>query len=124
MSALIDIPTDINKRDVDYKTSMEVFKNYWAQCTDLYIFWIQKTFTILIKQILTRQADLNIRDLEQKKVEIVMHFLIEMADKKKKNTLCAFPKDRMVKRRRWEDIMEGDFQMVNGQHCIEASKQM
>lgn len=123
-SALTDIPTDSDKKILDYKESMEVFKNYWALCQDSYVFGTEKTFTIPIERLHTPPANLNVRNLEQHKVASTMHFLIEMANKDKKNTLCVFPKDKLLKPESWEDIMDGDFYMVNGQHCVEASKQL
>jgi hypothetical protein len=53
-----------------------------------------------------------------------MYFLVEMPDKDKKLTLCAIPKDLTRKPRSWEDIKDGEFYMINGQHSVEASKLM
>ena len=53
-----------------------------------------------------------------------MHYLIQMPDKSTKNTLCVFPKDKLTRPQSWEEIKDGQFYMVNGQHCVEASKQM
>lgn len=123
-SALTDIPADSDKVLDSYKDSMEVFQNYWALCRDSYIFGTDTTYNIPTKQLLTPPASLNVRNLEQKKVASTMHFLIEMSNKEKKNTLCVFPKDKLVKPESWDEIKDGDFYMVNGQHCIEASKQL
>ncbi len=82
-SALTDIPTDYDKKKIDYKTSMEVYENYWSQCTDSYIWGIEKSFEISIDELLTPLAELNVRSLEQRKVEKIMYFLVEMPDKDK-----------------------------------------
>jgi hypothetical protein len=123
-SALTDIPVESEKVLASYKDSMTIFNNYWAQCTDSYVFGPETTHTIPTEQLHTPPATLNVRNLEQKKVDQTMHFLIEMSNKEKKNTLCVFPKDKLVKPESWEEIKDGEFLMVNGQHCVEASKQL
>lgn len=82
-SALTDIPCNINKKAVDYKTSMEVYENYRARCTDSYIFGIDKVFTIRTDQLLTPPPDIIIHDQEQRKVETVMHYLLKIPEKNK-----------------------------------------
>ncbi|KAG0581687.1 hypothetical protein KC19_3G000200 [Ceratodon purpureus] len=123
-SALTDMPKDNEKKVTDYKESMEIFKNYWTQCQGSYIFGKDTKFRLPLKQLLTPPADINIRVLEQLKVQNTMNFLIQLPNKEKRNTLCVFPKDCTVKPTSWDEIKDGQFYMVNGQHCVEASKLM
>lgn len=67
---------------------------------------------------------MNIQNLEQLKVNNTMHFIIAMSNKDKKNTLCVFPENMLSKPKSSEKITDGEFYMVNGQHCVEASKQL
>lgn len=53
-----------------------------------------------------------------------MYFLIIMSNKDKKNTLCSFPNDKLVKPESWEEIMSKEFYMVNGQLYVESSKKL
>lgn len=91
---------------------------------DLYVVGTKETYTIPIEHLYTTPADLNVRNVEQHKMESTMHFLIKMSNKDKKSTDCVFTKDKLIKPQAWKEIMNEEFYMVNGQHCMEASKQM
>jgi hypothetical protein len=122
--ALIDIPRDFDSENPDYTNSLEVYERYWAECTDSYMWGIEKSYPISIDQLETPPADLNVRSMEDKLVESILHYLVEMPDKDKKLTLCAMPKGLSEKPKSWEDIQNGQFWMINGQHSVEASKRM
>ena len=49
-----------------------------------------------------------------------MYFLVQMPDKRNKLTLCAIPKDVTSKLRTKDEIKDGQFYMINGQHNVEA----
>ena len=123
-SALTDIPRDFDSEKPDYKNSCEVYERYWAECTSSYIGGVETSYPISIDQLETPPADLNVRSLEDKMVEVIMHYLVEMPDKDKKLTLCAMPKNLTEMPKCWEDIRNGQFWMINGQHSVEASKRM
>ena len=68
-----------------------MYEKYWSECTDSYIFGIEQSYEISIDQLETPPAELNVRSMEDKLVERIMHYLVEMPDKDKKLTLCAMP---------------------------------
>ena len=53
-----------------------------------------------------------------------LHYFLEMPDLDKKMTLCAMPKDLTKRPLTFNDIKQGKFWMINGQHSVEASKRM
>jgi hypothetical protein len=123
-SALTDIPKDLDTSKADYKESLQVYEKYWAECTDSYIFGIETSYEISIDQLQTPPADLNIRSLEDGLLKHTLHYLLEMPDQNKKLTLCPMPIGLTEKPTSWEEIKDGQFYMINGQHSVEASKIM
>ena len=77
------------RREVDYKTSTKAYKNYWATCTDVYVFDIEEKKKLSIQQLIPAPADVNIRSFEKRLVSDMLHYLVHMADKSMKESLCV-----------------------------------
>jgi hypothetical protein len=125
-SALTTLPKDVrgSVEEIDVQESKRVYEEFWASCTDSYVFGQDKTFPIPIENLETPPAHLNIRGLEEKMVISCLNFFLEMPDPDKKNTLCAMPQNLLSKPLHFSEVKDGKFWMVNGQHSVEASHRM
>lgn len=68
-------------------------------------------------------ADWTIRAYELKGIEATRHYLINMPDHSTKQTLCVMLK-MDTKPTSWDEIRDGEFHIINGQHNVAASKSM
>ena len=125
-SILTCLPRDHegNDPDFNYEESRKVYEEYWSSCTDSYIFGQGAKYTISIDQLETPPETHNIRTLEERGVMKCLHYFLEMPNTDKKMTLCTMPKDLTKKPLSFNEIKEGKFWMINGQHSVEASKRM
>src|SRR5579875_3904782 len=67
--------------------------------------------------------DWTIRAFEKRGKREVKHFLLNMPDRTARQTLCVMP-DTKTKPEKWDDVKNGPFWIINGQHSVEASKEM
>ena len=70
-----------------------------------------------------------IRTLQRDIVDIVKKELIQLIDVKQRQKVCLTPVDSRnrflkIKPERWEDIKDGRFMIINGQHSITASQEL
>lgn len=56
-------------------------------------------------------------------METTGHYLINMPDHSTKQTLCVMPKTE-TKPTSWEEICDGEFLIINGEHSVATSKSM
>jgi len=125
--AVLDLPEATDPtRKVDYQVSTEAFKNYWATCSEAYVFEVDTKVKLSIDQLIAPPAEMNIRSHEERLAKDVMNYLWHMPDKSTKQTLCVMPVGCHQKPQPedWERIKMGEFYIVNGQHSVTASKMM
>ena len=67
-------------------------------------------------------AEYNIRSREDKLVDAMVIYLLNLPDRKARQTLCVMPTNRTEKPMSWEEIKDGDFYIINGQHSVAASR--
>lgn len=67
--------------------------------------------------------DWTIREYEEHSMNEMLHYLVHMLDPSIKYTLCIML-DTKEKRTNWDDIANGKFFIINGQHSIGASLKM
>ena len=67
-------------------------------------------------------TEYNIRSKEEKLVDAMVIYLLNLPDWKARQTLCVMPTNRIEKPTSWEEIKDGDFYIINGQHSVAASR--
>ena len=67
-------------------------------------------------------AEYNIRSREDKLVDAMVIYLLNLPDRNAQQTLCVMPTNRTEKPTSWEEIKDGDFYITNGQHSVVASR--
>ena len=79
-----------------------------------------------MSQLFPAPEDWTIRAFQQKEMEFIMKYLMEMPDKMDKQTLYVMPtvKQGKVTAENWDELKKGKFWIINGQHSVAASKAM
>ena len=108
----------------DYEQVSQVYKKFWTTCKDAYVFGIGDKKEIDISQLIEAPSTFNIRSKQANIVEDMVNYLLNIPDMSTKQTLCVMPVGLSVKPTEWEEIKDGDFYIINGQHSVEASKFM
>ena len=67
-------------------------------------------------------AEYNIRSRKDKLVDAMVIYLLNLPDRKARQTLCVMPTNRTKKPTSWEEIKDSDFYIINGQHSVAASR--
>ena len=126
-SALTEIPKVRQSGEVaDYTSTTDIFEKYWTDCQDCYLFDISLKKELEVNQLMPAPEDWTIRAFEQKGMEVVRDYLLEMPDKTDKQTLCVMPavESGDVTAENWDELKKGKFWIINGQHSVAASKWM
>ena len=126
-SALTQIPKEFRAGEVpDYTNAADIYEKYWADCQDCYLFDRTKPMELEISQLVPAPEDWTIRAFEQKGVEHMKNYLINMPDKTNKQTLCVMPavENGEVSADDWDQIKNGTFWIINGEHSVAASEAM
>jgi hypothetical protein len=124
-SALTNIPAELRPGDsIDYENATVIYEKFWAECQDCFVFENQAKREIDINQMSNAPIDWTIRAMEQKGVESIKNYLINMPDKSAKQTLCVMPDTNVKPSGDWEEIRKLNFKIINGQHSVAASKAM
>lgn len=79
---------------------------------------------VTINQLELAPSEYIIRRLESKGVTLTAHYLSHMPDLSTRQTICIMPKDHTTKPTSWEEIKDGQFWIINGQHNVEAAKSL
>jgi hypothetical protein len=123
-SALTDVPAELTPgEDIDYSDAQKTYKKLWTECQDCFMFDTDTKYEIDVSKMTPAPSDWTIRAYEEKGMESLRHYLINMPDHTTKQTLCVMPKTT-TKPTTWEEIRDGEFYIINGQHSVAASKTM
>ena len=114
------------ERKPNYKDISALYKNFWEKYSTAFIYGVGEKKELPIGKLKEAPAELNIRVKEDKIVKEMLHYLVNMPDKSVKQTLCVTPVLPKGRRDppRWEEVMDGDFYIINGQHNVAASHLM
>ena len=80
-----------------------------------------------IERLIVAPAEFNVRVKEDNIVKEMLHYLVNIPDKTTKQTLCVMPVMKKNNRRQpesWDEVKDGQFYIINGQHSVAASKMM
>nr|PNR31764.1 hypothetical protein PHYPA_025887 [Physcomitrium patens] len=106
----------------DFKHITAVYKKFWSECEDAYIFGVNTKKGISIDKLIDAPTEFNIRSKEDKLVDAMVVYLMNLPDRKARQTLCVMPTNRTSKPTTWEEIKDGEFFVINGQHSVAASR--
>ena len=103
-------------------SSNAVYKKFWSECEDAYVFGVDAKRELSIDQLVDAPAKYNIRSREDKLVDVMVIYLLNLSERKAHQTLCVMPTNRTEKPMSWEEIKDGNFYIINGQHNVAASR--
>ena len=120
--AMTQVPSTYDERaSPDFKHITAVYKKFWTDCEDAYVFGIDFRKDISIHRLIEAPPEFNIRMKEMKLVQAMVLYLLNLLDRKAKQTLCVMPEGTSSKPQQWEEIKDGRFFIINGQHSVAAS---
>ena len=111
----------------DYKNVSAMYKQYWETCTSAYIFGVDEKKPLPIERLIAAPSEFNVRVKEDNIVKEMLHYLVNIPDKTTKQTLCVMPimkKNNKQQPESWDEVKDGQFYIINGQHSVAASKMM
>ena len=109
------------QKKADFKHITAVYKKFWSECEDAYIFGVDAK-ELSIDKMVDAPTEYNIRSREDKLVDAMIIYLLNLPDRKVRQTLCIMPTNRTSKPTSSEEIQDGEFYIINGQHSVAASK--
>ena len=120
--AMTQVPSTYDERaSPDFKHIMAVYRKFWTDCEDAYIFGVDFRKDISIHRLIEAPLEFNIRMKEMKLVQAMVLYLLNLPDRKAKQILCVMPEGRTSKPQLWEEIKDGRFYIINGQHNVAAN---
>jgi hypothetical protein len=101
-------------------------KVFWNKHKPCFIFEHQ-TFDVDISKCFLAPPKYIIRKLEMRMVMEMTETLVHIGSVKQRQTICVTPCDKnkkllKVRPQTWDEIKDGEFLIINGQHSITASK--
>jgi hypothetical protein len=94
----------------------------------LYPFGIDKVFHVHIKKMLSAKSYQVTRPLDDAGVALMKNYLVQTPPAWPHHNLCLMPKLNKGETWRegmtWDDIKDGNFVIINGQHSVAASRQI
>ena len=113
--AMSKVPSSYEpQKKADFKHINAVYKKFWSECEDAYIFGVDAKREISIDQLVDAPAEYNIQSREDKLVDAMVIYLLNLPERKARQTLCFMPTNRTKKPTFWEEIKDGDFYIING----------
>ena len=106
----------------DFKHLNQVYQKFWTECEDAYVFGVNEKKDLPLHKLVDAPSEFNIREKEQKVVESMMVYLLNLLDRMTRQTICVMPAKTTTKPSSWDDIKDDDFWIINGQHSVAASK--
>jgi hypothetical protein len=129
----ISIASRGSEQVIDYQKAAKTQETFLLHCQDCYPFGVDETFTVNIDQMIVaqdakhKQDAVVVRACEMKIVQGLKQFLTEMGDINQRQTICLTPCTEegvllQKKPESWDEIKDGMFLIINGQHNVTASK--
>jgi hypothetical protein len=113
---------------LDYEKFTAIQKEFWDTCTSSFVFGMQ-SFKVDIAQCMVAKDEYIIRKMEAEIVKSVKAELLQMGDINQRQKICLTPVDAQgdllrTKPKDWNEIKNNKFMIINGQHSIQASKEL
>ena len=94
----------------------------------LYPFGVEAIFRVNIKKMTSAKAYRVTRPLDDAGVALMKNYLVQTPPAWSHHNLCLMPKFKKGEKWRegmmWDDIKNGQFVIINGQHSVAASRQI
>ena len=121
-------PTSLAAPLPDFEKFAVIQRNFWAEHKQCFLFE-DLSVKVNIAQCILAYPQYVIRTLQRDIVDTVKKELIQLIDVKQRQKVCLTPVDSRnrflkIKPERWEDIKDGRFMIINGQHSIIASQEL
>ena len=112
----------------EYEMFAEIQSKFWEKYRDCFLY-DPLCKTVKISQCILAKDEYVIRKLERVIVESVKKELVQLGDIKQRQKVCLTPVDannELLKERpwSWDQIKDGRFMIINGQHSITASQEL
>ena len=109
---------------IDYNNVNVIFQKFFVECQDAFIFDdpLQKTELDVMRLVNAPDA-WTIRAFEERGMEDLKTYLMNMPDRTQKQMLCVMPK-LDYKPKDLEEMADYEFYIINGQHSVTTSKSM
>ena len=124
-SVMFELPEAAHHGEViDYNNVNVIFQKFFMECQDAFVFddpW-QKTELDVMRLVNAPDA-WTIRAFEERGMEDLKTYLMNMPDRMQKQTLCIIPK-LDYKLKDLEEMADYEFYIINGQHIVVESKSM
>ena len=121
--AMSKVPSSYEpQKKADFKHINAVYKKFWSECEDAYVFGVDAKRELSIDQLVDAPAEYSIRSREDKLVDAMVIYLLNLPERKARQTLCVMPTNRTKKPTSWEEIKDGKFYIINGQHSVTMSR--
>ena len=101
------------QKKADFKHITAVYKKFWSECEDAYILGVDAK-EVSIDKMVDAPTKYNIQSREDKLVDAMVIYLLNLPDRKARQTLCVMPTNRTSKPTSWEEIQDGEFYIING----------
>ena len=124
-ASLVDVMSKVPssyepQKKADFKHINALYKKFWSECEEAYIFGVDAKKELSIDKMVDAPAEYNIPSREDKLVDAMIIYLLNLPDRKARQTLCVMSTNRTKKPTSWEEIQDGEFYIINGQHSIVA----
>jgi hypothetical protein len=89
-SAITKVPSSLEPGEkTDYHETKTMYKKFWTECLDYFVFEVDRKFSISIDQMMGAPEDWTIREYEEQGMNEMLHNLCHMPDPSTKQTLCV-----------------------------------
>ena len=113
-SALTEVLVELEDGDeVDLEAIRKIYKRFWMECQGCFIFDIDEKREVRIDQLDFAPLDWTIRAYEERGMEQMRHYFLNMPDRSAKQTICIMPQSA-ERATTWNEIKEGRFWIING----------
>ena len=85
------------QKKADFKHINAVYKKFWSECEDTYIFGVDAKKELSIDQLVDAPTEYNIHSREDKLVDAMVIYLLNLPDQKARQTMCIMPTNRTSK---------------------------
>ena len=121
--AMSKVPSSYEpQKKADFKHITTMYKKLWSECEDVYIFGVDEKKELSIDKMVDAPAEYNIQSREDKLVDAMVIYLLNLPGRKARQTLCVMPRNRTEKPSSWKEIKDGNFYIIYGQHSVAASR--
>ena len=105
----------------DLEAISKIYNQFWMEFQGCYIFEMDEKRELSIDQLDLAPIDWTIWDYEERGMEKMRNYFLNMLNRMARQTLCVMPQcDR--KSTSWDEVKEGRFWIINGQHSVAASQ--